>query len=79
VTQLCLRPSGTCSPILVNSSVGQDHTKRSSGEPGPGVGPLTLLELLSNLAVHNADHLGRIVQLRQMFGCWPPPDGGDTW
>jgi len=48
-------------------------------EPGSGTGPLTLLELIVNLAVHNAYHLGRIVQLRQISGCWPPPVGGDTW
>lgn len=48
-------------------------------EPGSGTGPLTLLELIVNLAVHNAYHLGRIVQLRQISGCWPPPAGGDTW
>lgn len=48
-------------------------------EPGSGSGPLTLLELIANLAVHNAYHLGRIVQLRQISGCWPPPAGGDTW
>ena len=48
-------------------------------EPGSGTGPLTLLELIANLAVHNAYHLGRIVQLRQLSGNWPPPGGGDTW
>jgi uncharacterized damage-inducible protein DinB len=48
-------------------------------EPGSGNGPLTLLELIANLAVHNAYHLGRIVQLRQISGNWPPPGGGDTW
>ena len=48
-------------------------------EPGSGTGPLTLLELLTNLAVHNAYHLGRIVQLRQISGSWPPSGGGDTW
>ena len=48
-------------------------------EPGSGTGPLTLLELTANLAVHNAYHLGRIVQLRQIAGNWPPPGGGDTW
>jgi uncharacterized damage-inducible protein DinB len=48
-------------------------------EPGSGTGPLTLLELLANLAVHNAYHLGRIVQLREMSGSWPPPGGGDSW
>ncbi|GHF50348.1 hypothetical protein HNQ07_002921 [Deinococcus metalli] len=30
-------------------------------------------------ALHNAVHLGQVVQLRQMLGAWPPPGGGDTW
>lgn len=42
-------------------------------------GPLSVSDLLINLATHNAYHLGRIVQLRQMLGAWPPPGGGDTW
>jgi len=48
-------------------------------EPGSGTGPLNLVELITNLAVHNAYHLGRIVQLRQFSADWPPPGGGDTW
>ena len=48
-------------------------------EPEVSRSPLTLLELLINVAVHNAYHLGRIVQLRQMLNCWPPPGSGDTW
>lgn len=31
------------------------------------------------LAVHNAYHLGQLVQLRRLMGQWPPPSGGDTW
>lgn len=34
---------------------------------------------LEGIAAHNAYHLGRIVLLRQLFGAWPPPSGGDTW
>ncbi len=45
----------------------------------PGVATLTVLEILINIAVHNAYHLGRVVQLRQMLGIWPPPGGGDHW
>jgi uncharacterized damage-inducible protein DinB len=48
-------------------------------EPGSDAGPLSLLEVVINVAVHNAYHLGRIVQLRQIEHCWPPPGGGDTW
>jgi uncharacterized damage-inducible protein DinB len=36
-------------------------------------------EQLEGIAAHNAYHLGRIVLLRQLFGRWPPPSGGDTW
>jgi hypothetical protein len=36
-------------------------------------------EQLEGIAAHNAYHLGRIVVLRQLFGAWPPPSGGDTW
>ena len=35
-------------------------------------------EQLEGIAAHNAYHLGRIVLLRQLFGLWPPPSGGDT-
>jgi uncharacterized damage-inducible protein DinB len=45
----------------------------------PGIAPLTVHEVLVNIAVHNAYHLGRVVQLRQMLGIWPPPGGGDCW
>jgi hypothetical protein len=36
-------------------------------------------EQVEGIATHNAYHLGRIVLLRQLFGVWPPPSGGDTW
>lgn len=36
-------------------------------------------EQLEGIAAHNAYHLGRVVGLRQLFGAWPPPSGGDTW
>ena len=36
-------------------------------------------EQLESFAAHNAYHFGRIVQLRQMLGSWPPPSGGLTW
>ncbi|WP_425147753.1 DinB family protein [Deinococcus sp.] len=37
-------------------------------EVDPGV---TMAGVLHGLAVHNAYHLGKIVALRQMLGCWP--------
>ena len=36
-------------------------------------------EQIEGEATHNAYHLGRVVLLRQLFGAWPPPSGGDTW
>jgi uncharacterized damage-inducible protein DinB len=55
--------------------------ERPSTMPGPEPDgdPSTLLDVLTNIAVHNAYHLGRIVVLRQILGIWPPPGGGDAW
>ncbi|MBV8631767.1 MAG: DinB family protein [Silvibacterium sp.] len=39
----------------------------------------SLREQIEGEATHNAYHLGRVVLLRQVFGAWPPPSGGDTW
>jgi uncharacterized damage-inducible protein DinB len=58
---------------------GLEQQHSSLVEPGSNAGPLTVRELIVSFAVHNAYHLGRIVQLRQMLGQWPPPAGGDTW
>ncbi len=38
----------------------------------------TAEKVLTELALHNAHHLGQIILLRQLIGAWPPP-GGDTW
>jgi hypothetical protein len=40
---------------------------------------MTVREQIEGVASHNAYHLGRVVLLRQLFGAWPPPSGGDTW
>jgi uncharacterized damage-inducible protein DinB len=40
---------------------------------------MAVREQLEGVAAHNAYHLGRIVLLRQLFGDWPPPSGGDSW
>lgn len=40
---------------------------------------MTVREQTEGVAAHNAYHLGRVVLLRQLFGAWPPPSGGDTW
>jgi hypothetical protein len=34
---------------------------------------VTMRDVLVDLAVHNAYHLGKIVALRQVIGAWPPP------
>lgn len=47
------------------------HRVVGKGEPGG--------RLLSDLAVHNAHHLGEIILLRRLNGDWPPPGGGDSW
>ena len=39
----------------------------------------TVETVLGELALHNAYHLGQIVQLRQAVGAWPPAGGGLTW
>ena len=40
---------------------------------------MTVREQIEGVATHNGYHLGRVVLLRQLFGAWPPPSGGDTW
>lgn len=49
-----------------------------SREPDPPR-TMTVREQIEGVAAHNAYHLGRVVLLRQLFGAWPPPSGGDTW
>jgi uncharacterized damage-inducible protein DinB len=45
----------------------------------PRWGGRTRFACLNGLALHNAYHLGQVVQLRRMLGAWPPPGGGDSW
>lgn len=40
---------------------------------------MTVREQIEGIAAHNAYHLGRVVLLRQLYGSWPPPSGGDSW
>lgn len=30
-------------------------------------------------AVHSSHHLGQIITIRQLMGCWPPAAGSMTW
>jgi len=36
-------------------------------------------DIVVHIAVHNAHHLGQVVQLRQQIGLWPPRAGSWTW
>jgi len=39
----------------------------------------TIEDVVWQTVVHNSHHLGQVVLLRRLLGCWPPPQGGDTW
>lgn len=39
----------------------------------------TVGDALIHLALHNANHLGQVITLRQQLGVWPPPSGSWTW
>ena len=45
----------------------------------PKWGGRTRFAAINGVALHNAYHLGQVVQLRRMLGAWPPPGGGDSW
>jgi hypothetical protein len=77
--------------LLIRFTIALDHASGIVSPPievlcsrqttfqEPGMPPLTMAELAISLAVHNAYHFGRIVQIRQILGSWPPPGGGDRW
>ena len=44
----------------------------------PRWGGRTRFAGLNGLAIHNAYHLGQVVELRRMLRAWPP-GGGDSW
>lgn len=39
----------------------------------------TIGEGLLHVSIHNSHHLGQVIVLRQLLGCWPPPAGSYTW
>jgi uncharacterized damage-inducible protein DinB len=45
----------------------------------PPLADITVGEVITHVASHNAHHLGQVVLLRQMLGAWPPPAGSYTW
>ena len=53
------------------AQLAQDEAWLQSEEGGDHPG-FTWRNALEQLAVHNAYHLGKIVMLRQVLGCWTP-------
>jgi uncharacterized damage-inducible protein DinB len=45
----------------------------------PPLAHYTVRDALTHIAYHNSHHLGQVITLRQMMGCWPPPSGSYTW
>lgn len=45
----------------------------------PPLAAYTTRDALVHIATHNAHHLGQVIVLRQLLGCWPPPAGSWTW
>jgi uncharacterized damage-inducible protein DinB len=70
---------------------GLEHAAALGGENGrrdalvtpaiefPPLARMTVGDVVVHLATHNAHHLGQVVLLRQLVGCWPPPAGSYTW
>jgi len=81
--------AGLCQRFLVGV---QEAAEIADGKRGPKLDAvvlcpsasdaersMTVREQLESFAAHNAYHFGRMVQLRQMLGSWPPPSGGLSW
>jgi uncharacterized damage-inducible protein DinB len=45
----------------------------------PPLEGFTIRDALIHVASHNSHHLGQIITLRQLSGCWPPAAGSWTW
>lgn len=45
----------------------------------PPLAQYTVGDALVHVAQHNAHHLGQVIVLRQLLGCWPPSSGSWTW
>jgi uncharacterized damage-inducible protein DinB len=45
----------------------------------PPLATCTVGEALIHVSMHNSHHLGQVILLRQLLGCWPPPAGSYTW
>ncbi len=59
-----------CSERAVNLARDEAWLETEETDDNPG---FTWRNALESLAVHNAYHLGKIVLLRQLLGCWSPP------
>lgn len=65
--------------IAARATEKLDQPVRCPSRPGIPTRIMTIREQLESLGAHNHYHLGRIVLLRQLLGCWPPPSGGFSW
>jgi uncharacterized damage-inducible protein DinB len=45
----------------------------------PALANYSVRDVLTHIAYHNSHHLGQVITIRQMMGCWPPPSGSYTW
>ncbi len=36
-------------------------------------------DIVQAIASHLSYHIGELILLRRIFGCWPPPQGGYVW
>lgn len=45
----------------------------------PQMSHYTVEDIILEMAMHSAHHLGQILTLRQALGLWPPPGGSYTW
>jgi uncharacterized damage-inducible protein DinB len=78
VRERFLRGAEEAAAIAGNATQLESLVVCLSREPDPPR-TMTAREQIEGVAAHNAYHLGRVVLLRQLFGAWPPPSGGDTW
>jgi hypothetical protein len=79
--QLCRRflDDAESAAVAAADPIHIEKVVRCPSRPGLPVRLMTVRDQLISLAAHNAYHFGRIVLLRQITGCWPPPLGGFTW
>lgn len=72
--ELLVHPVAHMPPDQVLAGLSADDAARRV----PGI-THSIEDALIHVAQHNAHHLGQVVTLRQVLGCWPPPGGSYTW